>query len=340
MRSRLEETRFYSRCVTKVESLPLFPKSPIKPGEPLFMAGSCFAAALYDWWKARYLPVHACPFGPSYNPLSIKEGFALLCSEKSIQQEELFIHQGLWRHKLYSPSAAGTDRTATLENMNRNLAQSRKALTESPFLILTLGTAFVYEEKSGDGVVNNCHKLPASNFKRRRLSPKEIEQALEETAALVKKLNPHIHIILTLSPVRHLRDKAEENSLSKALLRCGMEDFLQKEKDRAYFPAYEILLDELRDYRWYADDLCHPSNTARDYIMERFCEAAGSPALRHYIKEAEKLRKLQNHRLLQPQSPQTETFLKSREKKLADFFQKYPFARKNENTTPPEIQNS
>ncbi len=318
---------FYSRSVTRVKVSPLFSDLAIKPREPLFFAGSCFAAALRDWWKTRFLPAHDFPFNPVYNPLSLKEGFDLLCSEKSIGKEELFFHQGLWRHHLYSPSAAKKDRAECLDRMNNNLNQSRAALAKSSFLILTLGTAFVYEEKNGGRVVNNCHKRPGTNFNRRSLSSREISRTLEETAALIGKINPAIRIILTLSPVRHLRDRAEENSLSKALLRCGMEDFLKAGNNRVYFPSYEILLDEMRDYRWYAEDLCHPSSEAVNYIMERFCTAAASPALRAYLKEAENLQKLLNHRILQSQSSETANFLETRQRKKTAFFQKYPFAK-------------
>ena len=319
---------FYDRQFTRI-AIKEFPDK-MTPGDMLYFGGSCFAENLYTYWQDHFLPSVLSPFGSTYNPLSLRDSFTLLCEEGDIKEDELFFQRDLWSHSLFNTTVSRADKNELLNVLNLELRRHRELLMESGFLILTLGTAFVYEEISSGKVVNNCHKRAGSDFRRYAMKPENVAEALKELSNRVRSINPSLKIILSLSPIRHLRDNAAENSLSKAVLRCGIDDYLQSCEDDEpgsfYFPSYEILLDELRDYRWYADDLCHPSRAATSYIMERFCETAADKALLSYMDEAESLKNLLEHKLRFPDSPEAVGFTEKKEQKLRDFQNKYPMA--------------
>jgi len=299
----------------------------IGPSDHLYFTGSCFAENLHSFWEDHFLPGVLSPFGNIYNPRSLKDCFALLCGDEELSEKDFFLHKELWRHSLFSTGTADTDVTRLKENVNDLLREHRNLLKQMEYLIITLGTAFVFDDKLTGLTVNNCHKRPSSDFHRHPLTVDEIAQDLRETAGTVRTVNPGIKLIITLSPVRHLRDRADENSLSKALLRCGIDRFLQDERDALYFPSSEIMLDELRDYRWYAEDLVHPSPAAVRYIMHRFCSALGSSDLIRYLSEADKLKGMTDHRVLFPETEEGRKFLKKKDSETISFREKYPFAR-------------
>ena len=318
------EDEFWRGSYTPVD-IPLLPRL-IEPSGNVYFAGSCFAANLYHFWQDHFLPGRISPFGNIYNPESLKETFALLLSGRTIEEKELFLHKGLWRHSLFDSSGTGADKEELMNSLNTRLRNHRDYLQKCKTAVITLGTAWVYKEDTTGKTVNNCHKRPSAHFRRVCLSYTEIDRILEELCQTLTRALPGIHIIFTLSPVRHLRDNAQDNFLSKALLRCGLDAVCRSQSEADYFPSYEIMLDELRDYRWYADDLTHPSDRAIRYIMKRFCLTAGSPALADYLKEAESLRKKQNHRLQFPDSPEGLQFKEKLRKDRQDFIKAYPFA--------------
>lgn len=315
---------FYLNRFTRIKTEPF--ASKVTTEDSLYFAGSCFAENLSRYWKDNFLPAVLSLFGSSYNPASLRDGFSLLCGGDGIKEEELFCHKELWRHSLFDTAMTDTDRSLLYRRINRELATHRTLLAAADHLVLTLGTAFVYEDRKNGRIVNNCHKRSRQDFRRYALSADEISSALTELTSSVRSLNPGIRLILSLSPVRHLRDKGTENSLSKALLRCGMEEFLKTAEKAVYFPSYEIMLDELRDYRWYAEDMCHPSEEAVGYIMERFCEASADEDLREYLVKAGALRQILNHRILHPGTSESKSFIKQKAKKIQDFRERYPFA--------------
>ena len=315
---------FHSQAATVVNISP--PPHRIVPEEGIYFAGSCFAAHLSDYWQNRFLRGRNSLFGNIYNPGSLARAFKLLCSDSLIQREDLFFQQDLWRHSLFDTAKTSDNREELLTDLNSKLDEHRIFLKTCSTLVLTLGTAWVYRETDTGQIVNNCHKRPGRDFSREQLSSEEIRESLETVRNEISGLNSSIKILWTLSPVRHLRDSAEENSLSKALLRCGIDEICRESKDDYYFPAYEIMMDELRDYRWYSEDLSHPSRLAVEYIMKRFCETAGTPELEEYLRDAEKIIKLQTHRVQFPASPRGEAFLEKRRSSAQQFQQKYPFA--------------
>lgn len=286
-----------------------------------FFIGSCFSANLFKKFKSLYLNVKDSPFGNIYNPVSLGKSLNTLLNKKEYTEADLINIDGLYHSfDFYSKLGEG-DKKDYLNKINTNILESSNFLLESNLLTITLGTAFVYE--MGNSVVNNCHKLHSSNFIRRELSIDEIIGALREPLKKLLELNSNINIVITLSPVRHLRDSASENSYSKALLRVAIEK-IADELNINYFPSYEILLDELRDYRWYNRDLSHPTETAVDYITERFLDSCKSRELNSYLKRANKIKDLTNHKILNIKSESAEKFIIKRESSINQFKKDYP----------------
>ncbi|WP_168203418.1 GSCFA domain-containing protein [Oceanispirochaeta crateris] len=322
-RSSETEIEFYKNHVSRVEVDAT--TIEINPSSRLYFAGSCFAENLFSYWQEHFLSGALSPFGSTYNPVSLRDSLCLICEYQEVKEEDLFLHNELWRHPLFNTLMADKTASVVTSRINKSLMNHRLLLQQSDFLILTLGTAYVYEEIKTHNIVNNCHRRPSTEFRRYALTVEMIVEALESLMKAVRKINPGIKLILTLSPVRHLRDKASENSLSKALLRCGIEEFLNRDHDSEYFPSYEILLDELRDYRWYTEDLVHPSDAALKYIMSRFCESRGNDALKLYLKDSEALSRMNRHKVLHPDTEEGRNFMALKEAKKQDFLKKYPF---------------
>jgi hypothetical protein len=310
------------------------PQTRIDVAETLYFGGSCFAENLFREWRAHFLPGNLSPFGSTYNPVSLAATIERLCGEREITDDEIFEHRGLWRHSLFNTLASRPGREEFLSHVNTELKTHREYLRSASRLVLTLGTAFVYREmspraaagKTGE-IVNDCHQRPSSEFSRSPLDSGKIVRALRSLRESLSALNPACSLMITLSPVRHLRDGAAENSLSKSLLRCGIQEYLKEDTSAWYFPSYEIMLDELRDYRWYASDLCHPSGEAASYIIERFFRSAGSPAFQSYLEEARKIKALKDHQIRFPDSPEAADFIAMRDARLGDFRARFPFAR-------------
>lgn len=233
----------------------------IKPSEwkigyedKILMVGSCFSDEIGDQMKQRYLNVSCNPFGTLYNPLSIARALTMT------EVPPLVEHDGLWHSMAHHGSLSRADKHEAEQAVGASIAVMQQALQEATVVIVTFGTAWVYEQ---DGViVGNCHKLPENCFRRRRL---RVDEIVETWRPLLERY-PDKHWLFTVSPIRHIRDGLHENQLSKATLLQAVEELGD------YFPSYEIMLDELRDYRFYADDLVHPSSMAVNYIWERFVD--------------------------------------------------------------------
>ena len=239
------------------------PKSrwQIKPDDRILLVGSCFTDSIGQKMQAHGLQATTNPTGVLYNPLSIVQ------SLNGDMRVELVEHDGLYHSMSHHSSFSGTDSEQVLRRCLQSQAELHQALAEADVVFVTFGTAYVYFR---DGqVVANCHKLPESEFVRRRLSVQEI---LTAWRPLIRTM-PDKHWVFTVSPIRHQRDGMHQNQLSKATLLLAIEQLQQAFPEQVtYFPAYEIVLDELRDYRFYADDLVHPSAAAVDYIWQRLCD--------------------------------------------------------------------
>ena len=279
----------------------------IKPSEwkigyedKILMLGSCFSDEIGRQMTERKMLVTCNPFGTLYNPLSIAQAINYKLQITN-HQLPLVEHDGLW----HSMAHHGSFSRATKEEAEKAVAESietmQRALEEASVVIVTFGTAWVYElsaiSHQPSVIVGNCHKMPEKWFSRRRLTVEEIVEAWQPILAQYTDKR----WLFTVSPIRHVRDGLHENQLSKATLLMAVERLVESQKSKvesSYFPSYEIVMDELRDYRFYADDLVHPSSMAVEYIWERFCETFCTPQTINAMHIAHKEWKFAHHRPL------------------------------------------
>lgn len=301
-------------------AIPRYPFR-IGPAQRGLVLGSCFALHIGEWLREGKLPVCVDPFGISYNPASIARTLERLESGRRFGPDELFEHNGLWHSPLHHGDFSGPDPKLVLERINRAAADGAEALRTADYLILTFGTAWVYER--GGEIVANCHKLPAREFVRRRMAVAEI---VERLAGRIERW-PEKRVILTVSPVIHRGDGLAENQLSKSALIVAAHELAERFPDRVYyFPAYEIVTGELRDYRFYAEDMCHPSAVATAYVRERFAAAWLSPEAVRLVAEVHGLRRAMAHRPLHPESPEYARFRADMRQKAESLQRQYPTA--------------
>ena len=295
--------------------------------DKILMLGSCFTENISQKLREAYFQVSVNPTGILYNPLSIAQSIRWILSE----DDSLIIqNNGLWHSFLHHGDFSCADKEEFLKKIAKSRTLGRKALEEATVIIITFGSAWVYEK---DGlVVANCHKLPANAFNRRRLSVEEIINAWKEILAL--PIMQGKHIIFTVSPIRHLKDGLHENQISKATLLLACEGLTDSKiqsscglfkNSTCYFPSYEIMMDELRDYRFYADDMLHPSALAIDYIWQRFSETYFSQNTLREMQPLQQLYRDREHRPLHPDSHEYRLFAENLAEKTRELLQKYPW---------------
>lgn len=289
------------------------------------MVGSCFAENIGRKLEEHKFTVDINPFGILYNPASVAEGLRrLLCPER-FTPGDLFQHEGIYHSFAHHSRFSAPTEEECLEQINSRLYQSSDFLRKATRLVITLGTAFVYRLKSNGRIVANCHKLPEKRFDRERLSVEAIVADWKPLLLALWEQNPALKILFTVSPIRHWKDGAHENQLSKATLLLAA-DALQREFPEriAYFPAYEILMDELRDYRFYADDMLHPSPLAIDYMWQRFTDHFLSADTLAILKEWGDIQKAMNHKPFQPDSEVYKRFIHQTLLKMERICEKMP----------------
>jgi hypothetical protein len=271
---------------------------------PALLMGSCFTENIGRQLERYRFPVSINPFGVNYNPLSIEKGLEVLMSKKAYGEEDLHFHNNLWFSFDHYTGFSSPDQEKALAGINRSLESARMLMKQAGVLIITWGTSWVYSYNRTGQVVCNCHKIPAKEFTRSQLSPNEIVAAYQSLLPKLLEFNHKLRILYTISPVRHWKDGAHGNQLSKAALLLAGDALEKSFPDRfSYFPAYEILMDELRDYRFYADDMLHTSDRSTLYIWEKFREVLISDASDKVIRELEPILKLQEHRPMNTDNP-------------------------------------
>jgi len=287
--------------------------------------GSCFAENIGNKLETVFFETDINPFGVLYNPVSVKNSLELLIQNKSFSSEEIFENKSLWQSFAHSSLFNGLSEVECLNNINTRLISSAGFFQKTNVLLITFGTAWVFEEKKSGRVVSNCHKLPSGDFERRRLTVNEIVSDYNELIVTLQKLCPALNIIFSVSPIRHWKDGAHENNISKSILLMAIDELQKQHKQVHYFPAYEILLDELRDYRFYAPDMLHPSEVAVDYIWSRFSETYFSERTLQLKKRIEQLVADRAHRPYQPDSAEFKKFVEHTEKRKAEILHDFPF---------------
>jgi len=300
------------------------PASPIGLDHKILTIGSCFADQFGQWLINNKFTVLANPFGTTYNPVSIHN--LLFDAFNNHVDSTLFTERnGLWFHHNWHSQFTANSQAELLAELQHVQKQVRAFLQEVDVVIITYGTAWVYELQSSNQLVNNCHKLPGTLFHKRLLTVAEIETSFRALIQTLKSIRPNLRVICTVSPVRHLKDTFELNQVSKSALRLTCYQ-VEKEKLADYFPAYEIMMDDLRDYRFYDRYMIHPSAEAREYINEKFSDRYFTSDTLQLIQTLNEIQKALAHKPLQLASSAHQTFLKQTLYKLESIQHHLPVA--------------
>jgi hypothetical protein len=286
--------------------------------------GSCFAEQMGGRLERLKFPTLVNPFGIVFNPVSVAKTLERLLVGKDFSEADLFETQGLWHSFEHHGSFSNPDKTAALEGINRSFSEGKIFLKKTNRLLVTLGSAHVFVWKKTGQVVANCHKVPTTEFDRKRLTVSEAVQALLPVFEKLKAELPELEIIATVSPVRHLRDGLAENQRSKATLLLALDEIGQQLPDVHYFPAYELLLDDLRDYRFYAEDMAHPNQLGADYIWQYFEGAFFEEKTKALCDRIERLLTALAHRPFHAQSAEHQAFLKKQSGLLQQMAAEFP----------------
>ena len=293
--------------------------------DKILTLGSCFAENIGQKMTNVFFETDINPFGVLYNPVSVKNSIELLLQNSIFTSEDIFEYKSLWQSFSHSSQFTGLSEMECLNNINSRLNLSGEFIQKTNVLLITFGTAWVFEEKKSGRVVSNCHKLPAGDFVKRRLTVEEIVNDFKTLIFNLQTLYPKLVIVFSVSPIRHWKEGAHENNVSKSILLLAIDELQKQHENIHYFPAYEILMDELRDYRFYARDMLHPSEVAVDYIWQRFSETFFSAETLLIKKKVEQLVADMSHRPFQPDSPEFKKFLENTEKRKSELLNEYPF---------------
>jgi hypothetical protein len=297
-------------------------QSPIDYNSKMLSLGSCFAVNMAAKFSHFQFQNAVNPFGILFHPLAIEKFFDFAIMRKSFFDADIFCHNGRWHCFDAHSDLSHPDKNQLLENLNTAVTKTQSDLNSATHIVITLGTAWAYRDNASGNLVANCHKIPQAAFSKELLSVAVIGESLERTIAAIHEANPSTHIILTVSPVRHIKDGFVENQRSKAHLIAAVHEVLA---DRvSYFPSYEIMMDELRDYRFYADDLLHPSVLAIDYIWEKFAESWIASEAFPVMAEVDSVRKALAHRSFNPDSAPHRNFLKATHEKAVALRNRFP----------------
>lgn len=305
--------------------IPIFKyQNPIDYNSKILSLGSCFAENMGEKFEYFKFQNTVNPFGIIFNPISIEKLIHRAINKIEFTENDIFFHNERWHCFEVHSDLSSSSSELLLVNLNKVLHSFRSQIQEATHLILTFGTSWVYRNKVSNEIVANCHKVAQNQFDKEILSVQTIEKAIQNTINLVKKINPNCNFIFTISPVRHIKDGFVENQRSKAHLITALHSSNFELPTSSYFPSYEILMDELRDYRFYADDMLHPSQTAIDYIWIKFFE--------NYVDEKEfatmqqvcDIQKALHHKPFNPNSESHQKFLKNLNQKITTLASRYP----------------
>lgn len=286
--------------------------------------GSCFSTNIGSRLHNAKFPILVNPLGTIYNPVSIANTIDLLLGTKAFDEQQIFFANGVWQSYYLHTSFSSVTKDEVLKKFQTVKEDFQQNFKSLDYVILTLGTAWVYELKSSKQIVNNCHKTPASQFNRRRLSVAECVSFLKHAIEQLRNENPNLHVIFTVSPIRHWKDGAHENQVSKSTLFLAIEELQNSLRNIFYFPAYELLMDDLRDYRFYADDMLHPSDVAIEYIWEKFSETYFSKETKDVIKRVDSIQKALEHKPFNAESDEYKSFLEKTQAELENLKKEFP----------------
>ncbi len=293
------------------------PAHPIGLKNRILTTGSCFADQFGRWLQNNKFDVLVNPFGTNYNPISLHKS---MIDSGSLQlNEHLFVeHNQLWHHFDYPSQWSALKKEDLKSSIHHVQQQVNQYIKTTDVLMITYGTAWIFHRKKQNSIVSNCHKVPAVEFEKRLLTVDEITESFNALYAAITSIRPDLRIILTVSPVRHIKDTLVLNSVSKATLRLACHTLSNQHKDVEYFPSFEIMIDDLRDYRFYDRDRIHPTEEAVDYISHKFSDQYFKPEVKSFIEKWQMIRQSMVHRPYHPQSEAHQHFLKDLLHKLEE----------------------
>lgn len=307
---------------TKINITPSPEKITYKDGA--MFIGSCFASSIGSKLETGKIPVMINPAGSVYNPVSVCNTLDTITSGKNFLQQDLYNYKGNWLSFHHYTDFSSDNPSEVLDKINSKSAKAFSFLRNAGMLFITLGTARIYRLKETGQIVSNCHKIPASFFEPGILDTDEIVTLFSDQLDKLKLLFPGLKVVFTISPVRHWKDGAHGNQVSKSVLFLAVEKLLTHSSKPAYFPAYEIVMDELRDYRFYNDDMLHPSSLAVDYIWEYFLHSYLEKKTLDLYNEVVKISKACNHRITRASDSGIKDFVSGMQKKISDIEARAP----------------
>nr|WP_321246768.1 GSCFA domain-containing protein [uncultured Psychroserpens sp.] len=307
-------------------------KIPLKPNPfnqidynaKVLLLGSCFSENIGETFEYFKFQQKQNPFGIMFHPLAIETLITNVINEKQYTSDDIFLHNEQWHCYDAHSRLSNSSKEQLLQDLNDNITNAYQFLHEASHVVITLGTAWAYRFIETDAFVANCHKIPQKKFLKELLSVEKITESLEATMSLVRSINPKVTFIFTVSPVRHIKDGFVENMQSKAHLITAIHHVVEPRNNYYYFPSYEIMMDELRDYRFYNADMLHPNTTAINYIWERFVTVWISEDTQTTIQSVEEIQKGIAHRPFNPKSDVHQTFLKQLDNKKILLESRFP----------------
>lgn len=290
----------------------------------VMLVGSCFTDHLGNKLEQHRFSTLQNPHGILFNPVSLAKSVTSYIEKKHYNKNDLFFQQEWWTSWDHHSQFSHADPDKLLEMINKSQDEAHSFLQKAKWLVLTVGSAWVYQLSEGR-IVANCHKVPTDKFQKRLLPVEEILAALDNMIHRLFMFNPGLRIMFTISPVRHLRDGFVENNRSKAILIQAIHHLVEKFEGLFYFPAYELIIDDLRDYRFYAEDMVHPNYLATSYVWEKFSESCIDEESRKFIKEIAPVNAALAHKPFQPDSNAHKIFRQKQVEKLQQLQASYPF---------------
>ena len=291
-------------------------KYPIEYGDKLMLIGSCFTENIGAKFKTHLFELSENPYGILFNPVSVINALTEIMELRTYKVDDLFHHNELWHSWNHHSRFSAIEKDVALERINHTIADAHHFLKSANRLVITLGSAWLYhltnEAPLGNGqVVANNHKGPINWFFKSLMQPNVLQEKLQDLVNRLQAFNPNLHIVFTISPVRHLREGLIENNRSKAVLIHAVHELVSQSNQVDYFPAYEYVMDDLRDYRFYAEDLVHPNFAASGYVWDKLVETYMEPKTQAIMKQIAELQLAMNHKPLFIGSVEHQKFLQS-----------------------------
>ena len=298
--------------------------STISHDQKLLLIGSCFTEQIGSKLAQHKFQILDNPNGILFNPVSITRSVISYISNRMYTEADLFYQNECWNCWGHHSRFSHPDKVECLDRINRSQNKAHEFIKEAGWLLVTLGSAFIYQLEDGS-VAANCHKVPTDKFDKRLMSIEEVTESLDNMMGKLLIFNPGIRIIFTISPVRHLRDGFVENNRSKAILINAVHRIVEKNDRSFYFPAYELIIDDLRDYRFYAEDMVHPNYAATNYVWGKFITTCIDESSQQLMRSINEINAASHHKPFNPSSAAHLKFLQTNLEKVKELKSKYPY---------------